>query len=155
MDQTDLLNEFVYFYEAYEQALISITVKKLNIFKSLTKPTRLESNIGLALMLVFSNLDEGIELINDKSTLADKSWSNTLKYFSNSGKVMQNCRKLKETIDTNSNVLYLHIKEIKILIDGSYYTEAEFDQLKDVPGDLYIYVKALIEYYDFIRQAKS
>jgi hypothetical protein len=149
MDQTDLLNEFVYFYEAYEQALISITVKKLNIFKSLTKPTRLESNIGLALMLVFSNLDEGIELINDKSR------SNTLKYFSNSGKVMQNCRKLKETIDTNSNVLYLHIKQIKILIDGSYYTEAEFDQLKDVPGDLYIYVKALIEYYDFIRQAKS
>jgi hypothetical protein len=34
-----------------------MTIKKINQFKSIIKPTKLEINIGLAYMLFFSNID--------------------------------------------------------------------------------------------------
>ena len=50
-------------------------------------------------MLVFSNIDHSIALTNDKNTLLDKSWNNSIvKYFNNGGKVMQILRSIKEYI---------------------------------------------------------
>jgi hypothetical protein len=42
------------------------------------KPTSLEANIGFAYMLIFSNFDMAIQMTNDKSTLLDRSWNNSI-----------------------------------------------------------------------------
>lgn len=45
--------------------------------------------MGIAFLLIFSNIDSTIVLTNDKNSLQDKSWNNSVvKYFNNSGKVM-------------------------------------------------------------------
>ena len=60
-----------------------------------------EKNIGLILMtLIAAFVDPAIRLNNDKSSLFDKSWTaSVLPYFQNCGKVIQNIKKIKDSLD--------------------------------------------------------
>jgi len=95
------LKEYGYTQGIYDKALSSITIKKIQQFKSIKQPTQSEVNLGQSLMLMMSSLDStGIRLNHDKSHLLDKSWTTSIqKYLTNSGKVVQNLRKLKDIID--------------------------------------------------------
>lgn len=51
-------------------------------------------------MLIMSSVDNSIRLNHDKTQLLDKSWNTSIaKYYTNSGKVVQNVRKLRDVID--------------------------------------------------------
>lgn len=64
-------------------------------------PPTLEKNVGLILMSIFSAfVDTSIRLTNDKAQLFDKSWTTgVLPYFQNCGKIIQNLKKLKDSLD--------------------------------------------------------
>jgi predicted lipoprotein len=54
--------------------------------------------------LLSTFVDTGIKLKSDKSRLLDQTWtSGVLPYFQNSGKVIQNIKKLKEAIDFHAS----------------------------------------------------
>jgi hypothetical protein len=49
-------------------------------------------------------VDPSIRLTNDKSQLFDKSWTTgVLPYFQNCGRIIQNIKKLKESIDYHAS----------------------------------------------------
>lgn len=86
----------------FAQFLAALTPKKIFSFKSAKIPPSLaEKNIGLILMtLIAAFVDPAIRLNNDKSSLFDKSWTaSVLPYFQNCGKVIQNIKKIKDSLD--------------------------------------------------------
>lgn len=79
-------------------------------------------NIGVCFLLFLSPLDNSIKLNNDKSTLLDKSWNGSiLKYFNNTGKVIQNFRKIKNAIEAQSYSNQI-VKEIE-----NYYQKITYE----------------------------
>lgn len=86
----------------YAESLLLITAKKVYTFKSAKIPvSNKEKNIGLILMTLFAAfVDPAIRLTNDKASLFDKSWTTgVLPYFQNCGRVIQNLKKLKDSLD--------------------------------------------------------
>jgi hypothetical protein len=71
-------------------------------FKSAKIPvSNKEKTIGLILMTLFAAfVDPAIRLTNDKASLFDKTWTTgVLPYFQNCGRVIQNLKKLKDSLD--------------------------------------------------------
>lgn len=83
-----------------ERAVALVNIRKVQAYKGLKQPTQSEVNVGLCLMLIMSSVDGSIRLNHDKTQLLDKSWNTSIaKYYTNSGKVVQNVRKLRDVID--------------------------------------------------------
>ena len=48
------------------QSMNVLNVKKILVFKDTNKPTKLEHNIGIALLLLFTFVDPDIRMSNDR-----------------------------------------------------------------------------------------
>ena len=84
------------------QSMNVLNVKKILVFKDTNKPTKLEHNIGIALLLLFTFVDPEIRMSNDRQNLLERGWQKgVVRYFNNCGKVIQNIRHLKEVIDVD------------------------------------------------------
>ena len=105
--------------------------------------------MGLAFLLIFASMDSSIALTNDKSTLQDKSWINSIaKYFNNGGKIMQNLRVMKEFI-INDKIPVPHLAQIHEVVMGSgkelIVHEDEFNK------ELFDLLKVIYEFSVFIK----
>lgn len=102
----DLYKSYEEHAARFSETISVITVKRVHSFKSVKlPPLKAEHNIGLIIMSLFSAfVDNSIRLTNDKSTLFDKTWTTgVLPYFQNCGKVVQNLKKLKDSIDFHAS----------------------------------------------------
>lgn len=78
-----LLSEYEELVSEYEESRQEIKAKQLMKYKSLSSPTKIDQNIGVALMYFFYQIDNSIPLRTDKRQLEDKSWNSIKLYFSN------------------------------------------------------------------------
>jgi hypothetical protein len=78
-----LLGEYEELVSEYEESRQEIKAKQLMKYKSLCAPTKIDQNIGVALMYFFYQIDNSIPLRTDKRQLEDKSWNSIKQYFSN------------------------------------------------------------------------
>ena len=108
--------------------------------------------VGVIYLLLFSPLDQQIRLTNDKSTLSDKSWNNSIqRYFNNTGKVMQQIKKLKDVVDYNRINLPM-FREIGLLFDR----EILHSELKsDASRELYEFLRVILERMALNRQVRE
>jgi len=72
----------------------------------------MEVEIGLMLLLLFSNMDAQIKLTNDKRKLVERTWASVSKYFSNHGRIKQNLDKLKVCLD-HDRILNNHMESLQ------------------------------------------
>ena len=72
----------------------------------------MEVEIGIMLLLLFSNIDPKIKLTNDKKKLMDKQWDAVFRYFANHGRVKQNLQKVKVCLD-HDRMLNSHIEVLQ------------------------------------------
>ena len=77
-----------------------ILAKDIQKFKSL-RGRGPELHLELILLYFFCDFDNQIVLTTDKKSLQNPVWEEVKKYFSNSGKVLQSLKKLKEHIELN------------------------------------------------------
>jgi len=124
----------------------------------------MEQAIGFSLVLLLANVDQQIPLVNDRSTLLDKTWNKTIvKELSNSGRALQNLRKVKDLINSQlgdrterpSNLL-VHLKEINsALFQNKLNNTVQLKKISDVSFEIYSFLSAVIEYADFLRQVRN
>ena len=62
----EFLGTFQKLHESYMQSMNVLNVKKILVFKDTNKPTKLEHNIGIALLLLFTFVDPDIRMSNDR-----------------------------------------------------------------------------------------
>eukprot|EP00347_Sterkiella_histriomuscorum_P008890 403343355 len=129
----------------YDKALQNLNIRKISQFNSLKSPTQTEINLGLLYLLIFSSLDSSIRLKNDKSTLLDKSWNNSVqKYFNNCGKVIQNLRKIRDAIDYD-RISAVILREIQQIWDcGVNYHELKSEASRDLRDFINVVIERIL-----------
>lgn len=120
-------------------------------FKSISSPSKLDINIALVLLYFLYQIDSTILLRNDKRQLEDKSWNYAKGYLSNSGKVVQNIKKILPFLE-DKRMPDPHYIEIKRYMESLNPTHVEVLHRKNgVTGIIYNYIMACFNLTKFLR----
>mmetsp|Transcript_19550 Transcript_19550/g.14258 ORF Transcript_19550/g.14258 Transcript_19550/m.14258 type:complete len:118 (-) Transcript_19550:853-1206(-) len=107
-----------------------------------------ELQIGQALLYFFSAFDINIVLSNDKKTLLNSSWEYIQKYFSNSGNLLNNLKKLRSSLEKNE-LPNVHFSQVLSLYQTIYTPELLEDQ--SPLGTFYKFLDAAVMLAKFIK----
>ena len=120
-------------------------------FKSLRSPSKLENNIAIVLLYYMYQIDNSIRLRTDKRQLEDKSWNYARDYFSNSGKIIQNMKKILPFLE-DKKISESHFFEIKRHMETLNPSQIELlHNQNGVTGLVYNYAMACFNLTKFLR----
>ncbi|CDW73739.1 UNKNOWN [Stylonychia lemnae] len=167
------LNDFLIYSEDLKKFCQNITAKKLQSYSAQINPQKLEVNMGLSYLLLFSNFDnQSIKLTVDKKQLLDRNWNQVQKYFSNHGRVIQQLRLIQQYLDQgripaqqlDTIRAQVFSKSLNDDLNIQFATFSPRSQKKvqlqtkaekgisDVGFDLLLLMRAILKYSEFVQQ---
>ena len=141
-DNEEYLEEYEELVAEYEESRLELKARILMKFKSIHSPSKLEINIAIVLLYFLYQIDDSIRLRTDKRQLEDKSWNFVQNYFRNSGKIIQNFKKILPFLE-DKKIPESHFFEIKRYMETLSPTQIEVLHNKNgVTGLMFNYAMA-------------
>ena len=130
-----------------EQNREQVTSRVLQRFVSEKNPNEDQIKLGLGMLYLLISLDENVPLTNDKSTIAEHSWSTVQRHLSNQGKVLFNLKKIRDQADCG------HFKYVYLQRATKFKQSINPKRALDISCQIvFSYLESTISYVKFVMK---
>ena len=144
----EITQEYERLARAIDESLKEISAKRFMEFRGRSVPSATEKAVGTSLLHLFFPLDTSL------AVKVDTSWTSQKTYFSNTGKVVRQCRRLRDAIDIGS-LPDARLKEVRKALEDPLISKEEAEGLSQTTSVLLSFVRSVFDLACFVNKARQ